>query len=61
MNKIKSWIHDKWFWLRFYYYWYQLDQEGRLECLREARYTYWRQHTSADKLSPYHRIKTLRR
>jgi hypothetical protein len=43
MDKIKSWIRWQWQHLQLRLIWYQLDKEGRLEWLREARYIYWRQ------------------
>jgi hypothetical protein len=55
MDRIKKWIHSKLRLLQFRLLWLQMDDEMRLDWLREARYIYWRQQTSPDKLSPYHR------
>jgi hypothetical protein len=55
MDRIKKWIHSKLRLLQFRLLWLQMDDEMRLDWLREARYIYWRQQTSLDKLSPYHR------
>ena len=55
MNKIKKWISWQWFLLRFFWLWRQLDQEGRIEWMREMRYAVWQDRVKkSGKIAPSH-------
>jgi hypothetical protein len=55
MDKIKKWIRDQWFWLRFYWLWRQLNDGEHREYLNDLKYSIWQKNTIPDKISPYHR------
>ncbi len=61
MDKLKNLLHLQWDLLQLRIIWMMIDNEERLNWIREARYICWRQSMSPEKLSLFHTKANNRR